>query len=285
MPEHLVEALRPTETLVPGIAERDGLLVVEHGRGRVADALALQDGVGGELDVLGEQVPLPAAVALDDLRGHEKARTGNGTAGVERQACLVEELRLTQEPHGVTGGDPVAVVVLGVAVAGGCHGAVVEGLVHLAEVVHIEHVVGVEHEIGLVAAIGILAADDVETVIERIALAHLLGVEAREHDGAGLTGDLGGVVRAVVGDDEHVDELARVVLHLDRMDELADDRAFVAGADDGGELVVLLRDKLLGLAGEHHEHVVELVRVADGERQEDAEVEYVHERDMREELI
>ena len=285
VPKHLVEALRPTETLVPGIAERDGLLVVEHGRGRVADALALQDGVGGELDVLGEQVPLPAAVAFDDLRGHEEARAGNGAAGVERQASLVEELRLTQEPHGVTGGDPVAVVVLGVTVAGGCDGAVVEGLVHLAEVVHVEHVVGVEDEIRLIAAIGILAADDVEAVIERVTLAHLLGIETREHDGTGLASDLGSVIGAIVGDDEHVDKLARVVLHLDRVDELADDRAFVARADDGGEPVVLPRYKLLGLAGEHHEHVVKLIRIADGERQEDAEVEYVHERDMREELI
>ena len=116
-------------------------------------------------------------------------------------------------------------------------------------------------------------------------LAHLLGIETREHDGTGLASDLGSVIGAIVGDDEHVDKLARVVLHLDRVDELADDRAFVARADDGGELVVLLRYKLLGLAGEHHEHVVKLIRIADGERQEDAEVEYVHERDMREELI
>ena len=130
-----------------------------------------------------------------------------------------------------------------------------------------------------------MAADDVEAVIERVTLAHLLGIETREHDGAGLASDLGSVIGAVVGDDEHVDKLARVVLHLDRVDELADDRAFVARADDGGELVVLLRDKLLGLAGEHHEHVVKLIRIADGERQEDTEVEYVHERDMREELI
>ena len=285
MPEHLVETLRPTETLVPGIAERDRLLIVEHGRGRVADALALQDGVGGELDVLGEQVPLPATVALDDLRGHEKARARNGAAGVERQAGLVEELRLAQEPHGVAGGNPVAVVVLRVTVAGGCHSAVIEGLIHLTEVVHIKDVVGVEHEIRLIPAIGVLAADDVEAVVERIALTHLLGIETREHDGTGLTGNLGGVISAVIGDHEHVDKLARIVLHLDGMNELADDRAFVACADDGRELVVLPRDKLLGLAGKHHEHVVKLIRIADGERQEDAEVEYIHERDMREELI
>ena len=34
------------------------------------------------------------------------------------QARLVQELGLAQEPHGVAGGNPVGVVVLGVAVAG-----------------------------------------------------------------------------------------------------------------------------------------------------------------------
>ena len=116
-------------------------------------------------------------------------------------------------------------------------------------------------------------------------LAHLLGIETREHDGASLTGHLGGVVCAVIGNHEYVDQLARIVLHLDGMDKLTDDRAFIAGTDNCSELVILLRDKLLRLAGKHHEHVIKLIRIADGKRQEDAEVEYIHERDMREELI
>ena len=285
MPEHLVKALRPAEALVPRVAEGRGLLVVEDGRGRVADAHALQDAVRGELDVLGEQVPLPTAGALDDVGRHEEARARHDAARVEREARLRQELRLAQEPYGVAGGDPVGVVVLGVAVAGGGLGAVVERGVHLAEVVHVEHVVGIEHEVGLVAAVGVLLADDLEAVVERVALPHLLVVVPGKDDGAGLAGHVGRVVSAVVGDDEHVDELLRIVLHLDGVDEVADDGALVAGRDDGGEPVVLLRNELLGLAREHHEHVVELVRIADAEGEKHAEVEDIDERNLREELV
>ena len=164
------------------------------------------------------------------------------------QTCLAEEFGLTQEPHGVTGGDPVGIVVLGIAIASGGLRAVVEGLVHLAEVVHVEHVVGIEDEIRLVASVGILAADDLEAVIERITFANLFGVEALEHNRARLARHIGGVVGAVVGDDEHVDQLCRVVLHLDGVDQVADDRAFVAGRNDDGVSMVLFRDKLLRLA-------------------------------------
>ena len=87
--EHLVEAFCPAETLVPRIAERDGLFVVEHGGGAVSDALTMQDAVGGELDVFGEQVELPAAHLLDDLGAHEKTRARNRAAGVQRKACLL----------------------------------------------------------------------------------------------------------------------------------------------------------------------------------------------------
>ena len=72
MGEHLVEALGPTEALVPRVAEGDGLLVVEHRRGAVGDAHPVDDGGGGELDVLGEQVPLPAAGLLQDVGRDEE---------------------------------------------------------------------------------------------------------------------------------------------------------------------------------------------------------------------
>ena len=73
MGEHLVEALGPAEALVPRIAEGDGLLVVEHRRRAVGDAHTVDDGGGGKLDVLGEQVPLPAAGGLQDVGGDEEA--------------------------------------------------------------------------------------------------------------------------------------------------------------------------------------------------------------------
>lgn len=89
----------------------------------------------------------------------------------------------------------------------------------------------------------------------------------------------------LVGDDEHVDQLCRVVLHLDGVDQVADDRAFVAGRNDDGVSMVLFRDKLLRLAREHDKHVVELIGIANGKRDEDAEVEDIHKRYLREELV
>ena len=285
VPKHLVKALRPAEALVPGIAEGDRLLVVEHRRRSVGDANALEDAVRGELDVLGEQVPSPAVVLLDNVSGNEKARARHRAARVERKAGLVQELGLAQEPYGIAGGNPVGVIVLGVAVARGRLRAVVEGLVHLAEVVHVEHVVRVEDEIRLVAAVGVLATDDLEAVIERVALANLLGVEALEHSCARLARHVGGVIGAIVGDDEHVDQLCRIVLHLDGVDQITNDRALVAGRNDNGVSMVLFRDELLRLARKHDEHVVQLIGIANGKRDEDAEVEDIHERYLREELV
>lgn len=72
MPKHLVEAFRPAEPLVPGIPEGDGLFVVEHGGGAVGDAAAIDDSLGGEFDIFGEQVPFPAAMARQVSRAAMK---------------------------------------------------------------------------------------------------------------------------------------------------------------------------------------------------------------------
>lgn len=73
MGEHLIEALRPAEALVPGVFESDGLFVVEHGSGAVANTLAVNDGLCGKFDVFGEQMPFPSAVFLEDFGGDKKA--------------------------------------------------------------------------------------------------------------------------------------------------------------------------------------------------------------------
>ena len=60
--------------------------------------------------------------------------------------------------------------------------------------------------------------------------------------------DIIDVLVNLVGNDIDVDQLCRIVLHLDGVDQVADDRAFVAGRNDDGVSVVLFRDKLLRLA-------------------------------------
>ena len=72
--EHLIETLRPTETLVPRIAERQRLFVIEHGRRGIGNTATTNDGGSGELDILGEHMVLPATHLIDDLRTDEKTR-------------------------------------------------------------------------------------------------------------------------------------------------------------------------------------------------------------------
>ena len=52
--------------------------------------------VGGELDVLGEQVVLPAVVLPDGLGGHQEAGAGDGAAGVQLHPGAVQEPGLPQ---------------------------------------------------------------------------------------------------------------------------------------------------------------------------------------------
>ena len=194
---------------------------------------------------------------------------------------LVQKLRLAQEPHAVASGDPVAAEVLGVAVGGGGLRAVIEGGVHLTEVVHIEHVVGVEDEKRLIVAVGVLLPDGLQAVIERIALPHQLVVAAGEHDGAGLAGHVGRVISAVVGDDEDVDELGGIVLHLDGVDEVGDDRLLIARRHHDRVAVVGARHLLRCPARQHHEHVEKLVGIANSEGKKHAEIEDVNEGQRR----
>ena len=277
--EHLVEALCPAETLVPRIAECDGLFVVEHGGGAVSDALTMQDAVGGELDVFGEQVELPAAHLLDDLGAHEKARARNRAAGVQRKARLAQVLRFTQEPHAIASRDPVRTEILRVAVARGSNGTTIEDLVHLAEVVHVEHVVGIEDEVSLVFVLGIVLADAGHAIVECVALADLLGVEAGEYDRASFLGDGSGVVGAVVCDYEDVDKFLRVILHADAVDKVADNSVFVTSCDEHRIAVVFLRGLLRCFAREYDKNVKELIGIAKREGDENTDIEYIHERE------
>src|SRR5699024_8914117 len=115
--EDLEIAPRPAQALVPGLAEAGGLLVVEDGVVAVAYLEPAHDVVDGELNVLGQQVEIPAAAVAQDLLREEKARAGDGAARAELHARVVQKLRLAQEPERIAGGDPVVPEVLGVALA------------------------------------------------------------------------------------------------------------------------------------------------------------------------
>ena len=266
MGEYLVEALCPAEALVPGVFEGDGLFVVEHGSGAVADTLAVNDGLRGEFDVLGEQMPFPSTVFLEDFGGDEKARSGDSTACIEGQARLAEVFRLAQEPDRISGGDPIASVVFGIAVAGGCDGASIVDLVHFAEVVHVQYVVRVEYKVGLITAIGVALLDALVSEVEGIPFSDMVFVEPLEDVCRSCTaGDGCRIVGAVVRNDEDVDEFLGIVLHADAVDEIPDDGDFVSGGNHHGIAMVPLRLLLWGFSRQNGENVEELVDVADGE--------------------
>ena len=81
--EDLEVALGPAQPLVPGLAERHGLLVVEHGVAAEPDGLSGADVVDRKLDVLGQQEEVPATGLLNDLPGEEEAGAGDGAARAE----------------------------------------------------------------------------------------------------------------------------------------------------------------------------------------------------------
>ena len=64
--EDLEIAPRPAQALVPGLAEAGGLLVVEDGVVAVAYLEPAHDVVDGELNVLGQQVEIPAAAVAQE---------------------------------------------------------------------------------------------------------------------------------------------------------------------------------------------------------------------------
>ena len=98
----------------------------------------------------------------------------------------------------------------------------------------IDDIIRVEDEERIVIGEGTEGANLTEQLVERVALADLIGVETLKRDGARLTRDAGGGVRAVVGQDVDIQQLGRVILRAEAGNEFADDAFLVAGADQRG---------------------------------------------------
>ena len=114
--------------------------------GAIADCFALNHAGDGEFDIFRQQMKMPPVVALDDLVGNQKARSGYGAACAQQHAGMVQVFCFAQKPQRIAGADPVGVIILGVSVA--CDNAVacVERLVHFGNIVFCQQVVGVENE-------------------------------------------------------------------------------------------------------------------------------------------
>ncbi len=270
----LIESLGPAQALIPGLAEGGGLLVVDDSLVAVADAAALQGAAHGELDVLGEQVVRPAAVLPDDIGVNEEAGAGDVAVGTQEHTGEVEEAGLTQEPDAVAGGDPVGTEVAGIAVAG--NGAVVtavKDLVHLGGEVGVHQIVGVEDHVAVVGVLA-LVGQGAEEVIQGVALALLVLVEALIHDGAGVPGNLGGVVGAVIGHHIDIQAVLGVVLIFQRLDQFCDHSRLVAGGDHGGVAVDhrIPVGALAVLAHQADHQIDQLIKIGHGEQHSQKQV-------------
>ena len=223
--EHLVEALGPAHTLLPGRLERHGLLVKELCR-RITDADAVNGAERGELNVLGQRVELPAVHALNNTGGDEVARTRDGARSLADVARVVEKACLAQIPGGISCRDPRAAEVLGVAVACDHMEALVKGVIHLGYVIAGDNVIGVKNKVAL-KGIGILVKNAVKTKVHDPALTLTGQVVTLIDDGASLASELRRVIGAGIGNHEDLDKLGRIVLVFDGAHEIGNYRLLV----------------------------------------------------------
>lgn len=221
--------------MIPGLAESGGLFVVDHSFTAVSDSVALDGAVHGKLDVLREKIKGPAAVFPDHASGYKEAGAGNVAVGSEKHPREIQKPGLPEEPDGISGGDPVAAEILGVAVAGqDIVFAGIEGLIHFGREIRVNQVVGVEDKVAVVV-IAPVHAQMVEKIIQRIAFAALCLVLALIDSGAGLSGDPGRLICAVVRDDIDIQKPLRIILVFQVPDKFADDGLLIPCWNNGGE--------------------------------------------------
>ncbi|MPM57095.1 hypothetical protein SDC9_103913 [bioreactor metagenome] len=140
-------------------------------------------------------------------------------------------------------------------------------LVHFGHIVLIQKIVGVENKVTLVLPVGIGILDEVENIIEGIALAHRVPVMPLADNRARLTGYLGGAVGAVISHDKHIQQLGGIVLVFYALYQLGNDGLFVARGNHRG-VAVRRRGVLLLLAaarGNAHQSVNQLIKIHGGQ--------------------
>ena len=197
------------------------------------------------------------------------------TAGAEDHARIVQESRLADEPQGRTGRHPVVGQIDRIAVAGQDAETGLEGLVHLLDVMTVEPVVGVEHEIGIVVVGHTRVNHGAQQVRQRVSLADQLRVVAFDDMASHLADDFGGAIGTVVGHQPDIDQLARIGLVVQRVDEVADDVLLVARGDQHGVALVHRRVREVHRLGEQrHDDADGLVDDADAAHHHHKHVDY-----------
>ena len=184
------------------------LLIVDDGIAAVADLTAADRTGDGELDILGQQMIIPAAFLAEHISRNQKTGAGNRTVDAQTGSRAVQEARLTQEPQCIACGDPVRAEVLRITVAGQC--GILAGivhLVHLTDELRIYDVVRIEYEKRVVRILTLLLKNMLEQIIQRVALADLHLIKSLVHDRTGTARYLSGIVRAVICNNNDIKQL------------------------------------------------------------------------------
>ena len=229
-------ALGPADALAQGDAQGDGLLVIEHGCIAVGDGIACSDGIGRKGAVLRQGGVVPAV--FDQLRGEQEARALNARGQSEHRARAVFHAYGSQPVQGIGGGDPVVAEIF--AGAAGRYDALacVKGLIHARDIVAVEQIVCVKYKIALKGIRSVVPRDAGEQIFQRVALCAVVRVAALIADRTAAARRLRRPVRAVVGHDKDREQLRRVVLQADALEQTADDGLLVARRNDDGIAVL-----------------------------------------------
>lgn len=169
---------------------------------------------------------------FDQPGGEQEARALNARGQSEHRAGTVLHAHGSQPVQGIGGGDPVVAEIF--AGAAGRYDALacVKGLVHARDIVAVEQVVCVKYKIALKGIRSVVPRDAGEQIFQRVALCAVVRVAALIADRTAAARRLRRPVRAVVGHDKDREQLRRVVLQADALEQTADDGLFVARRND-----------------------------------------------------
>lgn len=264
--EYLIEALGPTETLIPGLFEGFRLLVVNDRTFAVTDFFALNRHIYRKFDIFGKKVIFPTVVLFNDLAADTESGTRNSTGSTEFHSRVIEIFCFTQEPKRIACGYPVGAVVFGVTVTRQRFISAVEVLVHFLDEVFIDKVIGVEDDICI--AIILFGKKLFEKEVERIALTDEFFIISFKNRRTVFSADTCRVVGAVIGDKENLDKLGGIILKLNTFKKITDNVFFVTGRNDNTEFIQLIafyRFRFI-FSEKHPENIQKLIKITNDER-------------------
>src|SRR5574344_237848 len=234
-----MERVAKTNQAVMGVCPARRLVLINDGVAVVIALIAIPKALEGELEVVGGAVAVPAADSFEDRTGDAEAwprRHGRHVAGL---AEMVLKTAILGEEDDAFLGPDVLFHVGGGFVGADDKGSGVIAVVHLLEEVGSREVIGVEVDEKL--SLGIKLQNGLVAMGQRIGRTGVfwIGVGEDEDGRAGLFGDFGGIVFAVMGDDINRITVLRVIHVLEnRADGRADDSGFVVGRNDDGYFVI-----------------------------------------------